>query len=282
MVYLTQEILVYKMLCGKFIMFVDSDDLLAKNIFDYLSKIIENEEFDLYQFSSIRFVNDIPSHEECCIDDIKIRRINSKKAMQNLILGGKNNTNEITPSPWGKLFKKEILEKYNIRFNEQFKMFEDGIFNIEYLERSEDVYISNYIVYLYRNDVLTSLTKSMDRNIMNQKILQIEYIKNIVSRNEFSEDIINVFIFKCIRSIFTFYVYHPDNKINYKERKKEIKSIFEVDYFKNVINNRKIYKYLEYNNKLICFLLKYKLYLSLNMVYKIIFLRNKYVKGSIK
>lgn len=43
--------------------------------------------------------------------------------------------------PWGRLFKRSIIEQYHIRFDENMRFAEDNIFNWEYLCHAESLYI---------------------------------------------------------------------------------------------------------------------------------------------
>ena len=45
--------------------------------------------------------------------------------------------------PWGRLFKRSILETYQIRFDEQMRFAEDNVFNWEFLCHAESIYIDS-------------------------------------------------------------------------------------------------------------------------------------------
>ena len=158
-------------------------------------------------------------------------------------------------------------------------MFEDGIFNIEYLECAKKIYMSNKIVYLYRRDVSTSLTRKININIMEQKKLQIEHLKEIVKRNHISNIAFKKFTFCCIRSIFALYIYHPNNKMNKLERRKIINNLLKIEYFDEVLKDLKLMKHMDNNAKIIFLLLKYKMLSLLSILYKLINIKHKFLKG---
>lgn len=64
-------------------------------------------------------------------------------------------------SPWGKLFKRDIIENNGVRFDERISMSEDRLFLFNYLafvENSRTIEVNEFAGYYYR-DTLSSLTK---------------------------------------------------------------------------------------------------------------------------
>lgn len=62
-------------------------------------------------------------------------------------------------SPWGKLYRRDIIEKSNIRFNESVNLGEDAIFLFTYVLECQTVSFIDNGGYLYRFEVPESLTK---------------------------------------------------------------------------------------------------------------------------
>ena len=54
--------------------------------------------------------------------------------------------------PWARLFKKEIIESFNISFNENMRFAEDHVFNWTYLQYVKSLYISGHSLY-HKNTV---------------------------------------------------------------------------------------------------------------------------------
>lgn len=50
---------------------------------------------------------------------------------------------------WNRIYRKEIIDKYDIRFNKQVAIAEDVLFNIEYLNHSSNVYFVEDRLYTY-------------------------------------------------------------------------------------------------------------------------------------
>lgn len=103
---------------GERICFVDADDALEPN---FLSKMaVCSHDLVVCGFRSLQGLQITP-------DDIDV----SGEAMGAYIPKFFNSYS--APAPWAKLFKKEIIDKYHIRFNQKLKLTEDTIFNFEYL-----------------------------------------------------------------------------------------------------------------------------------------------------
>ncbi|GGG67250.1 glycosyltransferase [Epilithonimonas arachidiradicis] len=125
---------------GTFITFVDSDDYVSDDYF------VSLEEMALLD-------NDLA---------IYAYRIQPSKRDQKLLKEGIFNKSEIlkifhstvTNSkmlwfPWNKLYKKEIIDKYNIRFSEKIRIGEDTIFNLNYLLHCNNVFFLQKVLYNY-------------------------------------------------------------------------------------------------------------------------------------
>ena len=57
-------------------------------------------------------------------------------------------------TPWAKFFKREIIEKYNIRFDQRYRLGEDTLFVLDYLNHchSIDVVASSFYLYTSSDD----------------------------------------------------------------------------------------------------------------------------------
>lgn len=119
---------------GERICFVDADDALEPN---FLSKMaVCSHDLVVCGFRSLQGLQITP-------DDIDV----SGEAMGAYIPKIFNSYS--APAPWAKLFKKEIIDKYHIRFNRKLKLTEDTIFNFEYLSYCSDLRQIPDQLYIY-------------------------------------------------------------------------------------------------------------------------------------
>ena len=153
---------------GEYVSFVDSDDYYSTNLFE--SAVRLSTMFtppDLFEFS-ISFTDTfgnisrtdssaIPKNTPINIDFIRSAIIPS------LIHVNKNTTGF---GAWvtNKLFKKSILDNHNIRFDNNLKIWEDGIFTVEYLKYTNSIISIDINGYHYR-DTPKSLSEKHENQI---------------------------------------------------------------------------------------------------------------------
>ena len=125
---------------GKYLLFIDSDDYIATNTCEVLyNKVIE----DSLDIVVCNFYKDF--------EDGRIEKINLEQFDTTDLKGNPRLINIINPSPWNKLFKKELIDKNNIRFVEN-KKYEDAPFftaAIKYAKRIGQVndYLNYYVIH---------------------------------------------------------------------------------------------------------------------------------------
>lgn len=123
---------------GEYIYFMDSDDKIVKETFDYIINNIKN--YDLLCFGYTKW------YKKNLVDmsfDEKIRDIDNFRCQifTNPRIGG---------YLWNKLFKREIIVKYNINFDQRVNYSEDLHFVIRYLNFCSSISYKPKILYYYR------------------------------------------------------------------------------------------------------------------------------------
>ena len=141
-----------------YITFVDSDDVIGR---DYMKRLWENRnKADCVMVNMRRFSTEV------LLDKSEL------SWYERYNLSDKTGLYEMTPifmsrvfmTCWGKLFKKSIIEKYNMKFYEGV-IHEDNAYCYEYLSHCKNLYYVNEILYNYRKRV-GSLTYNLltDKN----------------------------------------------------------------------------------------------------------------------
>ncbi len=132
---------------GKWVTFLDSDDLLSENYFDCLC-----------------------TTNICDIDWILLNANKFDANYENSILNYKEGTLGIEiflkeyklfphfSSPWAKIYKRNLINNHYIRFEESLSLGEDALFNINYLRYVRNICIHGKGHYRYR-DAESSLSK---------------------------------------------------------------------------------------------------------------------------
>lgn len=126
---------------GKFILFADSDDTMDV---DKVIQLVQENDFDLlvysfYQWKKSEYIDgrNLEDKKFCIENDV------------SLFL--KNHYKEFAGSVWNKVFKKELINRYHIRFVSESQIGnEDILFNLMYLCHCRTVVFSKQKLYLYK------------------------------------------------------------------------------------------------------------------------------------
>lgn len=143
---------------GQYILFVDSDDYVPDNFFSILDA---TEPSDLVRFSY-------------CVD-----AGNSKRTVQHTPVEAEGRE-QIIPlvidaicskalnPPWAKLYRRDIIEKYHIRFPVGASVAEDRVFNIKYSMYIQSYAVSERILYYVSTENENSLTRGRQKDLAQQ------------------------------------------------------------------------------------------------------------------
>lgn len=225
---------------GKFILFLDSDDFVERNT---IEKLIKFSDYDIV----------------CCgfdrVDE-ETKKVYSREMINMPFEELEINDNTIceaaflSPSGWGKLFKRELIE--NIRFSENKKSVEDTLFYIEVIPKTKKIKYVKEVLWHYMvrsNSLIMSLTEEK-ADLFENNLLQIKekYMKSNYNEKIFNFLTLQVFIHNCISIPSRLY----NNKdVDIKNRLKHIKKYMNHNfpgwtYLKIDIKGRTIKKIIIY------------------------------------
>lgn len=145
---------------GKYVIFVDSDDYLEKdmiqNLYEDLIKYSADTCIGGYKrvYTDKTEIHANPFAGQCFSDDLILKSVLVK------MFGKERESNDyLEMSVWKILFSNEIIKKYDVLFpSEREFISEDIIFNTDYYKHSNKVYMSSNIGYCYcdNEDSLTT------------------------------------------------------------------------------------------------------------------------------
>ena len=205
---------------GKYIMFVDSDDYLE---LDACCKVINNiKDSDMLVFNFNKITNN--NKEKVKINEFKA---SSLKDNPSLLL-------DINLSPWNKAYKRELIVKNNVKFEEQLK-YEDATFVSYSLDKASkisymDEYLYDYVIH----------SKS-ETTIRDEKVFDIIKIVDKVRVYFKDKDYMKETINKLIVRILTNYTIQQRVNVNSKSGYKFIDDAF--DYLNKFVPDYKDNKY---------------------------------------
>lgn len=252
---------------GEYILFVDADDWIEPNMCEILVSNIKDS------YSDIVFCNHIMEYnykKRRVSFDLNKRIIDKKDIGYEVILSliEENDYNlkherASFRSPWGKLFKLDIINNNKIRFNKDLTIGEDFIFDLEYIKYCKSVFIEDSYLYHYRinDESVSSKYKSDSWEIYKKLLITLqEYLKLSFKEEEYINR-----LNKLKLKYFMMCIENEKNKKNKKsiiEKRNYIKSICEDE-----IMNQTLKKYskgmIGKKNRIKLFLLRNKFYFSI-------------------
>ncbi|MFO7161011.1 MAG: glycosyltransferase [[Clostridium] cellulosi] len=187
---------------GDYIGFIDNDDEYDPNMLLETVSIMEKEKVDWVRFSRKRRtvyedgsvkadsngVVGIAAAGECVV-------LRSEKLFESYC---KLKQSGALYGIWNALFRRDIIEKYNIRFDTSVRFGgEDWLFNIEYFTHVESVAFLGRDLYIYNRRVTHSTSTKYDFNRI-EAVLKVvkaesEIIKNLQLKSYF--EAVNLFLF---------------------------------------------------------------------------------------
>lgn len=165
---------------GRYVIFVDQDDKVVPTTIEYAVQLLQQNDCDAY-FWSTNFFNDSGLYEECDI-------------VTNDTIVGSNTINDLLKSflmrrpscyinylghVWAGIYKRENIEKHNIRFYKYVDYEDDYLFILNYLNSSHKVGFISKVGYLWRENLKSySRTYRVINNYIDKMEMLYGEIKN--------------------------------------------------------------------------------------------------------
>jgi len=196
---------------GKYIIFLDQDDGIEKNLIEAYVNAIEKYKADMAVCGKVHYFisnGKIIKKEYQKFDE---EQISDQTRIYEYIFNIDNKKRLMTV--WNCIYRKDIIEKYKICFDTQFKHGdEDGMFNIEYTLHCKSIYFSDksYYHYYIRRGIST-ITK-YNRELLDDYLYFIDKLCDLVSeiKDEYINALIKLYILRFFANIYIrFSCYHP-------------------------------------------------------------------------
>lgn len=187
---------------GEYVAFIDSDDYFDKNYLETMCRNMENNDLVICNYRCVG--NNMNSR----VTRIQ-NKIYYKKHFSKMIF--KLKSKKLLNANWNKLYKKEIITKYNITFDKKYNNGEDIRFNYEYLKYINKVKIINDVLYNYFQNT-KGLTASNNNKVIDRYIKLMEFEIDYFINNDLDLKYIKK---QLIRSIYTINSYERIIKDDY-------------------------------------------------------------------
>lgn len=232
---------------GRYTVFCDSDDFIDSTM---LEKLINTKK--LY-----------PEHLPVC----GIRKISAEKEKDYLIKGEKFLTldksdffiiqeAQLFNAPVNKLFDKEIIDSFSIRFNPDIVLGEDMAFNADYVMKANcDFAVINEPLYFYNIFVNESLSKRYIPDILDNYIALDRKFRELIEftgadMNKYEGRLATINLFSIVNSIKN--TMSEKNPAARQEKIKQIKKILGSFDVKDIVSKADTNAYSDIYIKMLC------------------------------
>ena len=225
---------------GNYILFVDPDDWIEQDCCEKLANIVSTETYDIIFFMD-KEINEFSDGE--CNRDIGEARVLTKEDIRQIQYNSIGMNYRLqgfhSGTPWGKLFRKDFIDKHKLRFTPGVVKAQDVLFDIQAYEVVDYAYYLNYTGYVYRKNEGSSNIR-FNPKIVRGTYLLLEGLGNIADSHKDDVDYQKAMARTCLNRINFIERLYLFNK-NSCLQKKEIISIYS-DY----LNHSVVKKYLPF------------------------------------
>ena len=215
---------------GEYILFVDSDDFVEPQYWQAINSFINQYQPDMVQWGF-----------RDCGKTVRERNTGDYAVVGELAVAKKIQTaiqEYMFSALWARIFRKDIITKYSIRFNPKLSIGEDQVFIFSYAMHVKNLVSTKLCLY---NSVLEnreSLSRKRRSYLTDQLLLAVDTMFQILAKSELAEDTKNFYktslAWIYFRSAYSACKELLKFDLTKQERRKEIKKIC------NLYNVRKI------------------------------------------
>lgn len=221
---------------GKYISFVDGDDLIVPGCAEIFRKYL-GDNYDIINFDLLyfRFEERIAGYSITASgEDISGDELYKLAAftIYNTEEEKKRYINKTILSSCGKLIKTEFLRENNLFFDENLRKAQDAEFNFRCLNKAKDIRLERIGTYLYRHNMM-SATKAYNPKIKEYNLKLLQAFKTDIEnaddrykqiyKERFACLVTDTLVGCCALDLF-----HRSNKKSYAVRKKEFLNMLNI------------------------------------------------------
>lgn len=233
---------------GKYLVFVDSDDWIDKDMIEVLHSSIEKNSCDLVMCTYVREFENHSKEKVFNLPEVNLYVGNEvKEQLLRRLVGplGKELANpeylDALGTVWAKMYKTSVLKDKNLRFVDlkEIGSGEDTLFNILAFNEVNKVILLNKPMYHYWRGNSNSITSRYIPNFIEKRRNYFNYMKDFIRDNNLGNEyeialnnrictsVLGMGLLECSKS----------NNISFFNKIKNIKGILKEDYIDNAYRN---------------------------------------------
>lgn len=249
---------------SEYIMFVDSDDFIEKDICKNLYEFVEKNKCEIGIVNKI-FYKDSKKIKNTLYNGNEIIREGMEKDLFSLDLFSyyfderMNKVQYLSCGVTAKLFSRKLVEKNNILFFEDCSFGEDVLFNLYAFEYANKIGYLNYDGYDFIVSLNSTTHKFKEKWLSDHEKL-IEKIDDfIIKFKKDSRFVDSSYMMKATRisGLASSYFFHYDNKKNFLKKYNDYKKFVSKDIYKDAVKKVN-FNMLTQNQKIIIKLEQYR------------------------
>ena len=236
---------------GQYILFIDADDWMEQTYVENLMNLSLEYDCDIIisgyrRYTDQQYIETTQHFDNGYYDKENLK----KKIYPSMLSATPFFTFGITPSMWGKLFKKEIATANLKALENQIFFGEDGCFVYSALLDCRSIYITDHSGYIYRHNE-TSVTHTFNPKLMADNLKLKNFYLELCKEKEWDmgSQFEEYMAYLCDFTITS--ALSSDNSPSAKELKQYINALFP----KNIVRNKK-FKQINLKRKIRFFLIK--------------------------
>lgn len=254
---------------GEFILFVDGDDYIEPVMCEKVIDAMEKSKTDIlfFKHTSSNTKKNLPSGDESIsilpsdqFKSIRFDIVSQRESFDNICFG----------SPWGKVFKRSIIEKNNLQYVAGLKKSQDRVFVYDYLSQATSGAIYNFIGYHYVSNAGSVCHRFNDgiAQTLSAVAHEFEERKLLLDKSEAAQfdnaldSMYMTFLYECIR----LYIFHPDNPQRYQNKIKELKYLLSLNEYAHAIKHGDLNLLNGKRKKLVIILVRYHIYWPIGII----------------
>lgn len=256
-----------KISTGEYIHFMDSDDTLEKNMYSDIVAQCENNAFPDLIITGTNYFFEKEKKDEFQPEYKLINDGNIKEYLNKYVISGRRS---IFNFVWNKLFKKEIIKSFKIKFDEEMSLGEDFIFVCDFMLKMKTALSINksYYNYYKRESDGTALTMKFRPDILKTRRRSYSKWTELFSFYEcYEENKEKMELYEGMKTYQALRSVNSKNcKLCFEDKKEYINNLFNYE------NSDYLIRYMKKNikHRLELFLIQKKQYKILLKIWKMI------------